>query len=303
MKISLNKQLLSGLNFKRFKYAGENLSSMMEKLKKLGLTGYQANAYITLVKLGSAEASEIARDAKIPMGRIYSVLSNLEEARLIRAQDTRPRRYACVEPSNAMERLLKNRQEELNHASVELETLSYELAAELSGVRASNPARNFWTVAIGEDSHELYSECILGARKEVLFFMASRITSERVKSKVMKGKYSGIISALNEALRKGVEVKAILSRDVNFHVLEEHPEVKKMLMHMGERFNCRLAEIPSTPFDIIDRENVLLKMLNPVNPNELFAVVNIRDTKLAEELRKKFAAIWEKAEGYESGGG
>jgi hypothetical protein len=32
-------------------------------------------------------------------------------------------------------------------------------------------------------------------------------------------------------------------------------------------------------------------------------VVNIRDTKLAEELRKKFAAIWEKAEGYEGEGG
>jgi hypothetical protein len=30
-------------------------------------------------------------------------------------------------------------------------------------------------------------------------------------------------------------------------------------------------------------------------------VVNIRDTKLAEELRKKFAAIWEKAEEYSRG--
>lgn len=276
---------------------------MIDKLKKLGLTGYEAQAYLALLRLGDAEANEIAVNAKIPVGRIYNVLSSLEETHLIRAQDTRPRRYACVEPSNAMERLLKNRQEELNHASVELETLSYELTAELSGVRTGNPARSFWTVAIGEDSHELYSECILGAKKEVLFFMASRITSERVKSKVMKGKYSGIISALNEALHKGVEVKAILSRDVNFHILEEHPEVKKLLMHMGERFNCRLAEIPSTPFDIIDRENVLLKMLNPVNPNELFAVVNIRDTKLAEELGKKFAAIWEKAEEYSSGGG
>ncbi len=281
---------------------GEKLTCVIDKLKKLGLTGYEAQAYLALLKLGDAEANEIATNAKIPMGRIYNVLSSLEEAHLIRAQDTRPRRYACVEPAAAMERLLETKKEQLNQTAAGLETLSFDLLSELSGVRASNPARNFWTVAIGEDSHELYSECILGAKKEVLFFMASRIASERLKSKVMKGKYSGIISALSEALRKGVEVKAILSRDVNFHVLEEHPEVKKMLMHMGERFNCRLAEIPSTPFDIIDRENVLLKMQNPVNPSELFAVVNIRDTKLAEELRKKFAAIWEKAEGYESGG-
>lgn len=269
---------------------------MLEKLKKLGLTGYEAQAYLSLLKLGDAGADEIASAARIPMGRIYNVLSNLEEYRLIRAQDTRPRKYVCVEPAAAMERLLKNKHEELEQAASELETLSSDLASELSGVRGEQHARSFWTVAIGEESHELAGECISGAKKEVLFFMPSRMTSERIKHKVIKGLYSGILSALNDSLDKGVEVKAIMSRDMDFSELVEHPAVKKLLLHMGCEFNCRLAEIPATPFDIIDGENVLLKMQNPINPEELFAVVNIRDTKLAEELRKKFFAIWEKAE-------
>jgi len=58
-------------------------------------------------------------------------------------------------------------------------------------------------------------------------------------------------------------------------------------MHMGKEFSCRLATIPATSFDIIDEENVLLQMLNPLNPEELFAVVNVKDKKLAEELRNK----------------
>ncbi len=271
---------------------------MIEKLKKLGLTGYEAQAYLALLKLGDAEADEIASAANIPMGRIYNVLSNLEEYRLIRAQDTRPRKYACVEPAAAMERLLKNKHEELKQAASELETLSSDLAAELSGVRGEQHARSFWTVAIGDESHELAGECISAAKKEVLFFMPSRMTSERIKNKVIKGLYSGIIKGLLDNLEKGVEVRAILSRDVDFSELEEQPAIKKMLMHMGNRFECRLAEIPATPFDIIDEENVLLKMQNPINPEELFAVVNVRDTKLAVELRKKFFAIWDKAEAY-----
>ncbi len=275
---------------------------MIEKLKKLGLTGYEAQAYLALLKLGDAGADEIASAAKIPMGRIYNVLSNLEEYRLIRAQDTRPRKYVCVEPASAMERLLKNKQEVLKHEASELETLSSDLAAELSGVRGKHHERSFWTVAIGDESHELARECISAAKKEVLFFMPSRMTSERIKNKVIKGLYSGIISGLLDNLEKGVVVKAILSRDVDFSELEEHPAIKKMLVHMGNRFDCRLAEIPATPFDIIDGENVLLKMQNPIIPEELFAVVNIRDTKLAGELRKKFFAIWEKAEEYSSGG-
>jgi len=271
---------------------------MIEKLRRLGLTSYEAQAYLTLLKLGDSEANEIATNAKIPIGRIYNVLSSLEEARLIRAQETRPRRYVGVEPTAAIERLLKIKQEELKQSAAELEKMSNDLASELSGVTGRQPARSFWTVSIGEESHELLRECISGAKKEVLFFMASRITSERIKNKLINGKYSEIISTLNETLKNGVEVKVILSRDVDFSLLEDFPAIKKMLMYMGDKFNCRLAEIPATPFDIIDRETVSLKMLNPVNPDELFAVVNIRDTKLAEELRKKFFTIWEKAEPY-----
>jgi sugar-specific transcriptional regulator TrmB len=271
---------------------------VIEKLRKLGLTGYEAQAFITLLKLGDAEANEIANRAKIPIGRIYSVLSNLEDMRLIYAQDTRPRRYECAEPSTALERLSKNKQEELKHACEEVEMLTIDLASELSGVRAKKSAKTFWTVAIGDKSQELVQECILGAQKEILFFMASRKSSERLKKKFRIEKYPEIINAISEALEKGTEVKVILSKEVDFSELEESSDIKKLLAHMGNEFNCRLAAIPATPFYIIDRENVLLQMLNPLAPDELFAVVNVRDTKLAEELRKKFFTIWENAEAY-----
>ncbi len=271
---------------------------MIEKLKKLGLTGYEAQAYLALLKLGDSEADEIAINAKIPMGRIYNVLSSLEEARLVRAQETRPRRYACVEPEAALERLSKNKLEELNQISSEIEALADDLKSELSGVEARKTEKSFWTVAIGEESHELVRECISGSREELLVFMASRMTSERLKKDLLKEEHLELIDTLEDALRRGVEIKAILSKDVDFSLLESSPAIKKVLEHMGERFNCRLAEIPATPFDIIDGKNVLLQMLNPINPEELFAVVNIRDVKLAEELRKKFYAIWDKAEEY-----
>ncbi|VVB94877.1 HTH-type sugar sensing transcriptional regulator TrmBL1 [uncultured archaeon] len=138
---------------------------MLEKLKKLGLTGYESSAYLSLLKLGDAEAGEIAENAKIPMGRIYNVLSSLDEAHLIRAQDTRPRRYACVEPAAALERLSKTRHEELTQASVELENLVSDLKSELSGVEPRKPDKTFWTVAIGDESHELVRECISGSQK------------------------------------------------------------------------------------------------------------------------------------------
>ena len=271
---------------------------MIEKLRKLGLTGYEAQAFITLLRLGDAEANEIALQAKIPMGRIYNVLSNLEESRLIRAQDTRPRRFMCVEPSSALLRLLKNKQEELKRESTEIETLTEDLVCELAGVKTNKPDKTFWTVAIGDRSEDLIQECILGAQKEVLFFMASQTSSERIKNKFLVEKYPEILNAIHEGLKKGIEVKVILNKDVDFTKVEDSYEIKNLMMYSGREFNCRLAAIPATPFHIIDQEYVLLQMLNPLNPEELFAIVNIRDIKLAAELRTKFFAIWETAEKY-----
>jgi len=271
---------------------------VIEKLKKLGLTSYESQAYIALIKLGDAEADEIALNAKIPMGRIYSVLSSLEEAHLVRAQDTRPRRYVCVDPANALTRLSTAKQEELRQASQEIQALASDLTNELSGVVSRKTEKSFWTVAIGNESHELIREIISGSRKELLFFMASKMTSERIRKELLKEDYVEIMTALYDAIKLGVEVKVILNNDVDFNKLEDSPIVKKMMIHIGREFNCRLATIPATPFDIIDGENVLLQMLNPLNPDELFAVVNIRDVKLANELRDKFFTIWDNAEVY-----
>ena len=271
---------------------------MIEKLKKLGLTSYESQAYLALLKLGDAEADEIALNAKIPMGRIYNVLSSLEEAHLVRAQDTRPRRYACVDPEAALSRLLNTKQDELKHASMEIEALADDLKNELSGVVSRKTEKSFWTVAMGNESHELVREMISGSRKELLFFMAPKISSERIKNKLLNEEYLGIMGALYDSIKKGVQVKVILNKDVDFSKLEDSPIIKKMLMYSGKEFNCRLATIPATPFDIIDGESVLLQMLKPLNPEDLFAVVDVRDAKLANELRDKFFTIWEAAEEY-----
>ncbi|VVB84598.1 HTH-type sugar sensing transcriptional regulator TrmBL1 [uncultured archaeon] len=271
---------------------------MIEKLKKLGLTGYESQAYLALLELGDGGADEIALNAKIPMGRIYNVLSNLEEAHLVRAQDTRPRRYTCVNPAAAMEWLSKNKLEELRRTGEEIETLANALATELSGVSGKKTDKTFWTVAIGEESHELVRESIMGSQRELLVFMPSKITSERLRKDLMKEDRLKILNALYETTKKGVEIKVVLNKEVDFSLFEEFPVVKQLLKYQGNGFNCRFAAIPATPFDIIDGESVLLQMLNPINPEELFAVVNIKDAKLAEELRKKFYTIWDKAPEY-----
>jgi sugar-specific transcriptional regulator TrmB len=271
---------------------------MIEKLKRLGLTGYEAHAFSALLKLGSADAGEIARRAKVPVGRIYGVLSSLEEARLIRIQSSRPKKYACVEHRLALERLSNNKLEELKTTTIEIETLVKDIEVELSGMQAKKHTNKFWTVALREEALELMREEILGAQTELLFFMACRKRTERIKTALDEKRYDAIIEALNMTLDKGVDVKVILNKSIDFGKRDHIPAIRELLKHIGCEFNCRFADSPATPFDVIDSENVLLQMRNPLNPEELFAIIKIKDAQLAEELRERFFAIWEKAEEY-----
>lgn len=53
---------------------------------------------MTLLSMGIAEAREIYKKAKIPYGRVYSVLGALSEKGLVEIQDSRPKKFMPVEP-------------------------------------------------------------------------------------------------------------------------------------------------------------------------------------------------------------
>jgi sugar-specific transcriptional regulator TrmB len=66
---------------------------LVEVLREAGLSPYQADAYVTLLGLGSASARELADASGVPGPRIYDVLRDLEDDGLVTTFD-RDRLYA-----------------------------------------------------------------------------------------------------------------------------------------------------------------------------------------------------------------
>ena len=73
-------------------------------LKGLGLTMYEAQAYVTLTSLISATASEIAEKSGIPRSKIYDVLKGLSEKDFIEVEDGRPLTYNVKSPVEVLGR-------------------------------------------------------------------------------------------------------------------------------------------------------------------------------------------------------
>lgn len=81
---------------------------ILKYLEFIGIKGYEAKAYLTLLKLGEETAPKLATRAGIPLPRIYDVLENLSRKGLVEVKAGRPRRYRALPPSLALTRYVKS---------------------------------------------------------------------------------------------------------------------------------------------------------------------------------------------------
>ena len=73
-------------------------------LKGIGLTMYEAEAYVTLTSLISATAVEVAEKSGIPRSKIYDVLKKLSEKNFLEIEDGRPLTYNVKSPVEVLTR-------------------------------------------------------------------------------------------------------------------------------------------------------------------------------------------------------
>jgi sugar-specific transcriptional regulator TrmB len=73
-------------------------------LKGMGLTMYEAQAYVTLTSLISSNATEISEKSGIPRSKIYDVLKGLVKKNFIDVEDGRPLTYNVKSPIEVLSR-------------------------------------------------------------------------------------------------------------------------------------------------------------------------------------------------------
>ena len=84
-----------------------SIEDVVQSLKKMGLTEYEAKIYATLCMLGQGAVSEISKTSGVPRTSVYDVLNGLKKLGLIEEQYGKPMLYKSIPPEKAVERLRK----------------------------------------------------------------------------------------------------------------------------------------------------------------------------------------------------
>lgn len=80
------------------------MDELIEKLKDLGLNGYEAKVYVALLKKYPATGYEVAKCADIPQARAYDTLKTLENMHIVTSSNSKPVEYTPINPKELTKR-------------------------------------------------------------------------------------------------------------------------------------------------------------------------------------------------------
>ncbi len=87
---------------------------MKVRLSELGLSQYEIETYITLLKSGTLTAKKLVELSGIPHSRIYDVAQRLSEKGLIEIVEEKPRKFKPVDPEIALHAYIEREKKKLD---------------------------------------------------------------------------------------------------------------------------------------------------------------------------------------------
>jgi HTH-type transcriptional regulator, sugar sensing transcriptional regulator len=250
---------------------------MIEQLTRLGLTSYEAKAYVALMRRGSSTAAQVSRLAGVPRQRIYDVLASLVEKGLASSKPGRVVKYSATAPEVALERLVSDHRQQLEELERSASAMIEELTPAFeAGQEHTDPLEYIEVLRDRRAVNERFEELQAGIKREILVFTKPPYATpaqenveglEVVQSHTARSIYE--FSAFDDpAFTEGVRRFIDAGEDARFV-----PELPLKLV-------------------IIDESIVMFGMEDPVAGSSDMTMVVVEHPSLAKILKVAFETIW-----------
>lgn len=250
----------------------------LERLQRLGLTSYEARAYLALLRRDSCTAAETARLAGLPRQRVYDVLSSLVEKGLASTRPGRAVKYAATPPDHALESLVAQHRQQLDDLERDSASLLDALTpAYLAGQEHTDPLEYIEVLRDRRAINERFAELESGIKKEILVFTTPPYATP------VHEHTEGLEVASSHRARSVYEFSAF--DDARF------VEGVRRYVEAGEEARF-VAQLP-LKLVIIDEQIVMFGIEDPVGGSSILTMIVVDHPSLARLLKVAFEAVWE----------
>ena len=253
------------------------VADLIAHLGRLGLTSYEARAYVALTGRDSFTAAQAARLSGVPRQRIYDVLASLVEKGMAGARPGTVVKYAATEPALAIERLLASRREEFTDLEVGAAAIIKGLSAAYeAGQQHSDPLEYIEVLRDQRAINARFDELQSTIKREILVFT--------------KPPYAKPPQENLEGLNVARSHEALSIYEYSVFDDPATAEGVQRFIDAGEQARF-VAHLP-LKLVIIDETIVMFGMQDPIGGRSDLTIVVVEHPSLARVLSTAFNAYW-----------
>jgi sugar-specific transcriptional regulator TrmB len=250
---------------------------LVGQLTRLGLTSYEAKAYLSLIKRDSYTAAQVARQAALPRQRIYDVLGTLVQKGLAVARPGNVVKYAATPPEIAINLLIQSHRQQL----FDMEQGARDMVEQLkpafeAGQTHTDPLEYIEVLRDRRAINERFAELQASVKREILVFT--------------KPPYATPPQENEEGLQvtRSHEARAVYE----FGVFDDPDTAEGVRRFIEAGEDARF--VPELPLKlvIIDETIVMFGMEDPIAGSADLTIVVVEHSSLARVLKTAFDTIW-----------
>jgi len=250
---------------------------LIAQLTRLGLTTYEAKAYLALTLRDSYTAAQVSRQAGLPRQRIYDVLGSLVEKGLASARPGEVVKYAAIPPQLAVARLIETHRLGLQ----DLERDALEMVASMTpayeaGRSQTDPLEYIEVLRDERAINERFAQLQANVKREILVFTKPPYATPPQEN------VEGLLVSREHTARAMYELSAFDDPDFIRGV--------QRFLEAGE--DARFVPVLPLKLVIIDETIVMFGMQDPVEGSSDLTIVVVEHPSLAKTLKLAFEATW-----------
>jgi hypothetical protein len=251
-----------------------------DQLTDLGLTRYEARAYLALVGRNQFTAAEVSRVSGVPRQRIYDILGSLVSRGMVQESAGHVVRYRALDPTIAVNGLMTAHRAELDRLERSSTRLVDELMPIWLGGRSQSDPLDYVEVIRDPEVLALrFAEIQTGCERQLL-------TMAKLPYQVTENPAG--LAAAERLAHSGGDVRCVYEPQLLAQA--HYISMVNEFVAAGER--ARIARTVPMRLCIADGSRVLLSLRDPVADQTSTTNVLIEHPALAECLGYAFETIW-----------
>lgn len=245
---------------------------MMHRFEYFGLTHYESRALEQLLR-GRATPAQVSKAARIPPGKVYSILKELQRKGFVAETPDRPKQLYVQDPAAVINGLIEGKQREDEQRFAELRRLATEAA-----FRNAAQSPFFELGATAEDNRRIQSRTFTEAKREVCQILNIHHHPEWNRTAKIAWERQ-----IEKAVARGVRFRCIYPAGA---------AIPKLLQRLpADRFEVRRLDTDFVRCDIIDGRKVMVKLVHR-DPTAFGGIIFLEDERFARNLQRVFEQLW-----------